>query len=896
MFSVALVAAVTVGTIGSKGHSSSHVQLSTGSAWFPSPGNGTVALIDGQTVTRVTQVPVAKPGQKIQTVQAGSGAYVLNQTSGQATRVDGALLAANPPVTLGTPGDDRLALLSNGTQTWAVERSGTNVQQLDPRSLVPVGPLLPFPGSATGSALTPDGDLWVLGGSRLISYGNGRLRTQHQVPGGTTDQLVVASGHPVVVDQADRTATEYDASSGKPSRTTCFDANKASDPVSGATTGTPFVFDVSPSTGTLLVSDLKSGNCSAVVLTQNAGGDQLGTAIQSGNYAFIPDYTAGTAVIVDLQKMQVAGQPQVQVPGSTFQLLPYNGAVWFDDVTTDFAGIVTLGGTIEVSTAGGSAHGKKVPPYHRHVNGTPPAKADKPSTQTTVPANNAPPVTIAPIIPPASTGPSNVAPTINPPSNPSSNGPSPTTPATTPGTAPGQSGGSTTTTLPGPPTPTFSVSPNPGKQNQPVTFVDTTPGHHTDAWTFGGGASPATSTSSSPTVTWSTSGTFTVQLTITTTGGARASQQQIQIAPPNSVPVPDISGETVAEATSKLQTAGLKVGSSTNVYSDYRKGDVASSNPAAGTAVPQGSSVGLNISEETGGIATYATGIATPARSGIDNSGNLYVPSNSGNVVYKVTTSGQVSTFAGNGTAGNTGDGGLAPFAELNAPISVAVDPSGDVYIAEQGNNDIREVSPLGVISTLVSSIQSPWDLTWGNNTLYAVDRSQAVVYSVAVPGGALTAVVGGSSGTTLNDPSSLTIGPNGGLYITEPHAEQVVEYLNGALTVVAGTGGRGYTGDGGPATAAELADPDDVVFDASGDIFENDWGNCAVREITPDGIIQTVAGTGTCGNSGDGGAANSAQLNNGGNGSYSGGLILYGSGTLFISDTNNNVIREVSF
>jgi hypothetical protein len=108
VMSVALVAAVVASMVGQKGHASSKVNLSSGAAWFPSPDAGTVALVDGTTVTRVTQVPVARPGHRIEAVQAGSSAYVLDHSTGQVVRVDGASLTPATPVALGTPDGVRL--------------------------------------------------------------------------------------------------------------------------------------------------------------------------------------------------------------------------------------------------------------------------------------------------------------------------------------------------------------------------------------------------------------------------------------------------------------------------------------------------------------------------------------------------------------------------------------------------------------------------------------------------------------------------------------------------------------------------------------------------------------------------------------------------------------------
>jgi hypothetical protein len=324
--------------------------------------------------------------------------------------------------------------------------------------------------------------------------------------------------------------------------------------------------------------------------------------------------------------------------------------------------------------------------------------------------------------------------------------------------------------------------------------------------------------------------------------------------------------------------------------------------------VPKGAPISLGISDQTGPISTYQSGISTPARLTIDGAGNLFVASYASSEVLKVTSSPsgppQTRVVAGTGTKGHTGDGGPATSAQLNGPIATAVDPAGNLYIAEAPDfgpdGAIRKVSPNGTITTL-TNFGAPWDLRFENSTLYAVGRfGNCTVDTVNTSTGAVTPVVGtpgtcADSASTLLDPASVTFDSAGAMYITEPHANLIRKFQGGVLTTIAGTGVGGYTGDGGPATSAQLHDPDDIAFDASGDLFFTDWSNLVVREITPDGTIQTIAGTGTAGLSGDGGPANKAGTRLGQNPSFSSGIAIDGAGHLFVSDTNNNCIREIT-
>ena len=247
------------------------------------------------------------------------------------------------------------------------------------------------------------------------------------------------------------------------------------------------------------------------------------------------------------------------------------------------------------------------------------------------------------------------------------------------------------------------------------------------------------------------------------------------------------------------------------------------------------------------------------------SSGDLFIADADNNVIREVNLgTGIINTVAGNGNAGYSGDGDQATAAELNSPGGVALDSSGDLFIADTYNNVIREVNS-------------------SNKTIATVAGGDAMGYS---------GDGGPASDAGLNFPDGIASDASGDLFITDD-GNNVVREINattGVITTIAGNGTYGYSGDTGQATAAELASPDGVVWSSSGDLFIADSGNDVVREVNlTTGIITTIAGNGTGGYSGDGDQATAAELN------APGGLALDSSGDLFIADSGNNVVREVN-
>jgi class 3 adenylate cyclase len=290
-----------------------------------------------------------------------------------------------------------------------------------------------------------------------------------------------------------------------------------------------------------------------------------------------------------------------------------------------------------------------------------------------------------------------------------------------------------------------------------------------------------------------------------------------------------------------------------------------------GPAQPPGPSIvtvagtGVRGDGLDGRVAT-ATDLAHPSALALDSDGRLYVVE--GNRVRRVNADGTMTTIAGTGRAGSIGDGGPATSAELDGPQAIAVDSAGDIFIADTGNNRVRRVDPLGIITTIAGSGQPG----------FAGDGAAATQ-------------------ARLNAPTGVAIGFGGTILIADSGNNRVrIVAANGAIATFAGTGDMGYAGDGGKATSAVLNSPQCLAVDSSDNVFVADMLNDRVRRIAVDGTITTVAGTGVQGFSGDHGPARDASLHLA-TGPISGGgcVAVDGAGDLFIADALNNRVREVA-
>jgi uncharacterized protein (TIGR03437 family) len=259
----------------------------------------------------------------------------------------------------------------------------------------------------------------------------------------------------------------------------------------------------------------------------------------------------------------------------------------------------------------------------------------------------------------------------------------------------------------------------------------------------------------------------------------------------------------------------------------------------------------------------------------VDDAGNLFFAdtyvgfdgSQSGNRVHKVSPAGVVTTIAGNGTHGFSGDGGPATSAQLSAPAGLVVDSTGNLFIADSLNSRVRRVSPEGIITTVAGN---------GTNGGSSGDGGPATSAQVSRP-----------LGIAVDRGGNLFIGSSFGGW-EGGFGFGLVRKVSagGIVTTAAGTGKGGFSGDGGPAASAELTVPIGMAMDGAGNLFIADVHNNRIRRVAPDGTITTVAGNGAAGFSGDGGLAANAQLN------QPQGVAVDNVGNVYIADTENHAIR----
>jgi trimeric autotransporter adhesin len=261
-----------------------------------------------------------------------------------------------------------------------------------------------------------------------------------------------------------------------------------------------------------------------------------------------------------------------------------------------------------------------------------------------------------------------------------------------------------------------------------------------------------------------------------------------------------------------------------------------------------------------GGLATMAK-LNRPTGLVIDSIGNIFIADRLNNRIRKINTNGIITTIAGNGAAGFSGDGGPAILATLYGPHGISLDGYGNIYIADQGNSRVRKINGAGIITTVA-----------GNGV------------------GGYTGDGVAASSTAVSTPSYVVLDKTGNMYISDGTNDQRVRKVNtaGIISTFAGDGNAGFIGDGGPATAAEIYQVG-IAVDNRGNLYIADYFNNRIRKVDAAGVITTIAGNGVAGFGGDNGPAIDAQLFK----PYD--IAVDSSGAIYIADVYNKRIRRIS-
>ncbi len=330
--------------------------------------------------------------------------------------------------------------------------------------------------------------------------------------------------------------------------------------------------------------------------------------------------------------------------------------------------------------------------------------------------------------------------------------------------------------------------------------------------------------------------------------------------------------------------------------------------------------VGTGVAGDTGdgGLAINAL-LNGPSGVAVDGAGNLYIADTYNNQIRRVDPSGYIFLVAGTGTGGSLGDGGLAENAQLWSPIGIAIDRTGNQFIADVNNHKIRRVDALtGIITTVAGNgtagfsgdsglainaqLNFPIDVIIDNlGNLYIIDTENGRVRKVNATTGIITTIAGnmmgyfgGDSGLAINaqlqKPRYGIFDAIGNLYIADTYNNRIrkIDAVTGIITTIAGGGSTGI-GDGGLAVNAQLNFPCGLSIDGFGNLYISDNSNFLIRRVDAiTGIITTVVGNGTFGYNGDGISAISAELN------FPNSIAMDSSNNLYIADFHNNRIRKV--
>ncbi len=337
--------------------------------------------------------------------------------------------------------------------------------------------------------------------------------------------------------------------------------------------------------------------------------------------------------------------------------------------------------------------------------------------------------------------------------------------------------------------------------------------------------------------------------------------------------------------------------------------------PVRGQIISTFAGNGSAASSGDGGQATGAS-LNYPYNVATDTAGNVYISDIVNQSIRKVSSSGIITTICGTGSSGFSGDSGQATAAKVNWPAGMVIDRAGNLLFADSRNNRVRKIDPSGVITTIAgtgtasfsgdggpataATLSAPWGLAidtngslfiadQANNRIRKVDTSGIMSTIAGVSSAGYTGDGGAATAAQLNGPYGVAADRSGFVYIADYNNNRVRKIsLLGIISTYAGTGTAGFSGDGGPATAANVSHPQQLAVDGSGNLYIACPGAMRVRVVTPTALIYAFAGNGTAGFYGDGGVSTLANLSN----PY--GLAIDQANTCYIADAGNHRIRKV--
>jgi Divergent InlB B-repeat domain/PKD domain len=394
-------------TIG--GYPADRPNLLSGAAWLASAQVGQVSLLDGSTAEVAAQVNVAQPGDRIDVVQQGSTAYVVNRTAGSLRRVDGANFTVGAAARPIPDAADGLIAFAGPRGLYALDAKRGLLAAADPQSLAAAGGTVTLATRFDAGAAVVDGRgrLWVLDSATgdLIWLDGGKRGVRRGAVTAGGGLLVLADDAPVLVDTVARRAEVLDPASAKVRASMTLDL-RPGEPV--AVSGSPHAdrLYLANARGVLTVCELTSADCSTAIPLGPDTSD-LGAPVETGGRVFVPDYTTGEVWIVDLQQHRVVARPQVLLPRTKFQLLTRDGVVFFNDPDSEKAGVIQLDGTFtkarkydpgnpDSGTSNGIGNGQQQPPANQPAPNQPPP--DQPKEPQPAPAPAPPPPPTGPNI------------------------------------------------------------------------------------------------------------------------------------------------------------------------------------------------------------------------------------------------------------------------------------------------------------------------------------------------------------------------------------------------------------------------------------------------------------------------------------------------------------------